>query len=104
MAGPLTLKRLERLAQQHNPTLIQARTQIEGERAKALQAGLYPNPLIGYSGEQIAVNGTAGEFHGGFVQQEIVTAGKLRLSREEVSGACLGGRIPGTCSRISRDQ
>jgi outer membrane protein TolC len=83
VAGPLTLERLERLAQEHNPTLIQARTQIEGERAKALQAGLYPNPLIGYSGEQIGVNGTAGEFHGRFVQQEIVTAGKLRLSREK---------------------
>ncbi len=83
VAGPLTLERLERLAHQHNPTLIQARTQIEGERAKALQAGLYPNPLFGYSGEQIGVNGTAGEFHGGFVQQEIVTAGKLRLSREK---------------------
>ena len=83
VAGPLTLERLERLAHQHNPTLIQARTQIEGGRAKALQAGLYPNPLFGYSGEQIGVNGTAGEFHGGFVQQEIVTAGKLRLSREK---------------------
>jgi len=83
VVGPLTLERLERLAQEHNPTLIQARTQIEGERAKALQAGLYPNPLIGYTGDQIGVSGTAGEFHGGFVQQEIVTGGKLRLSREK---------------------
>ncbi len=83
MAGPFTLERFERLAQQHNPTLIQARNQIKGERAKALQAGLYPNPLIGYSGEQIGVNGTAGELQGGFVQQQIVTAGKLRLSREK---------------------
>lgn len=82
-SGPLTLDMLERLARQHNPTLGQASAQIEGERAKALQAGLYPNPTIGYIGEQIGVEGTAGEFQGGFVQQEFVTAGKLRLSREK---------------------
>ncbi len=83
IAGPFTLSRVEDLAQQHNPTLRQARMQIKGERAKALQAGLYPNPLMGYSGEQIGVNDTVGEFQGGFVQQQIVTAGKLRLSREK---------------------
>ncbi len=83
LAGPLTLETLERLARENNLTLVQAQTQIEGERAKALQAGLYPNPLVGYIGEQIGAEGTAGEFQGGFVQQEIVTAGKLRLSREK---------------------
>jgi len=83
LAGPLTLETLESLAQQNNPTLVQARTQIEGERAKALQAGLYPNPVIGYVAEQVGVNSTAGELHGGFVQQETVTAGKLRLSQEK---------------------
>jgi len=83
MAGPLTLATLETLARENNPTFVQAQAQIEGERAKALQAGLYPNPRIGYMGEQIGVEGTAGEFQGGFIQQEIVTAGKLRLSREK---------------------
>ncbi len=82
-AGSLTLETLEMLAREHNPTLVQALAQVEGERAKALQAGLYPNPRIGYIGEQIGVNGTIGEFQGGFIQQEIVTAGKLRLSREK---------------------
>ena len=83
LSGPLTLEMLERLARRHNPTLGQASAQIEGERAKALQAGLYPNPTIGYIGDQIGTAGTAGEFQGGFVQQEFVTAGKLRLSREK---------------------
>ena len=82
-ASPLTLDTLETLARENNPTVVQAQAQIEGERAKALQAGLYPNPRIGYLGEQIGVEGTVGEFQGGFVQQEIVTAGKLRLSREK---------------------
>ena len=83
MAGPLTLETLESLAKTNNPTLVQALAQIEGEQAKAQQAGLYPNPRIGYIGEQIGVKGTAGEFQGGFVQQEIVTAGKLQMSREK---------------------
>ncbi|WP_232420057.1 TolC family protein [Nitrosococcus watsonii] len=79
----LSLSKLEALARQHNPTLAQAKAQIQSEHAKALEAGLYPNPVIGYIGEQINVRGTAGEFQGGFIRQEIVTAGKLRLSREK---------------------
>ena len=77
---PLSLEKLQQLARRNNPTLVQAWTHIESERAKALQASLYPNPVIGYSGDQIAVNNTAGEFHGGFIRQEFVTAGKLELS------------------------
>jgi cobalt-zinc-cadmium efflux system outer membrane protein len=79
--GPaITLAELEFLGLQHNPTLVQASMQIEAARAKALQARLWPNPTIGYVGEQIGQLGTAGEFQGGFVQQEIITAGKRRLS------------------------
>jgi cobalt-zinc-cadmium efflux system outer membrane protein len=80
-AAPLTQADLEQLALQHNPTLAQAALQVQAVRGKALQAGLYPNPTVGYSGELIGANGTAGEFQGGFVEQTIVTAGKLRLSR-----------------------
>ncbi|MEO8497040.1 MAG: TolC family protein, partial [Planctomycetota bacterium] len=52
-------------------------------RGGAYQAGLPFNPVIGYTSEQIGVNGTAGETQGGFVAQEIVMGGKLRLSREK---------------------
>jgi cobalt-zinc-cadmium efflux system outer membrane protein len=72
---------LERMALGGNPTLAQAAAGVDVSRGKALQAGLYPNPTIGYAGEQIGIAGTAGELQGGFVQQTIVTAGKLRLSR-----------------------
>jgi cobalt-zinc-cadmium efflux system outer membrane protein len=79
----LDLISLEQLALENNPTLVQAGAQISVSRGKALQAGLYPNPTLGYQGELIGVNGTAGDFQGGFVQQTIVTAGKLRLSRDK---------------------
>src|SRR5262245_56946949 len=77
----ITLSDLENLDLKHNPSLAQAAQIVEGSRGKSLQAGLYPNPTIGYAGEQIGVRGTAGEFQGGFVEQTIVTAHKLRLSR-----------------------
>lgn len=85
-AVPLGLADLESIALRNNPTLAQAAAQIDASRAKALQAGLYPNPTIGYQGELIGVTGpngrsSPGEFQGGFIRQEIITAGKLRLSR-----------------------
>jgi outer membrane protein, heavy metal efflux system len=76
-----TLLVLETIALERNPTLVQAGAQIRISRGSALQAGLYPNPTVGYSADQVGAEGTAGEFHGLFVEQEIVTGGKLGLSR-----------------------
>ena len=79
----LTLAELEEMAMANNPTLVQANAQVQGERGGAFQAGLPFNPVVGYTSEQIGVNGTAGELQGGYVSQEIVTGGKLRLSRDK---------------------
>jgi outer membrane protein TolC len=85
--APLDLDTLLNLAMQNNPTVRQARTHVSAEFGKALEAGLYPNPLLAYVGELIGAPGdmgggpTPGEFQGGVAQQEIVTGGKLRLSR-----------------------
>ena len=77
----LTLEQLEAMAMANNPTLAQANAQFQAEQGAAFQAGLPFNPVLGYTSEQIGVNGTAGETQGGYVAQEIVTGGKLRLSR-----------------------
>lgn len=77
------LMQLKQLAREHNPTLRQAADQVKAEEGKALQAGLWPNPTIGYLGEQIGLNGTAGEYQGGYLQQRIVLGGKLSLSRQK---------------------
>ena len=76
------------LAAQNNPTIRQARLQISAQTAKALQAGLYPNPILNYVGEQIGVDvegdkDSPGEFQGMTVSQRFVMAGKLKLSREK---------------------
>jgi cobalt-zinc-cadmium efflux system outer membrane protein len=79
---PLGLADLEQMAAEHNPTLRQAAAKIEAAHGRAVQAGLYPNPTVGYSGEEIGNEGRAGE-QGAFIDQMIVTAGKLRLSRQK---------------------
>jgi outer membrane protein, heavy metal efflux system len=94
--APPGLADFERIAMQRNPTLRQAAAQIDATLSRSFQAGLYPNPTVGYVQEQIGTlgevtptssgittkgRGTPGELVGGFIQQEIVTGGKLRLSR-----------------------
>lgn len=78
-----TLDELLQHAVGHNPTIRQARLQINASLAQAMQAGLYPNPTVSYQGEQIGIAGTAGEWHGAVVQQRIVTGNKLQLSRNK---------------------
>ncbi len=39
--------------------------------------------MLGYQAEKIGSQGTAGEFQGGFLRQEFVTARKRRISREK---------------------
>jgi cobalt-zinc-cadmium efflux system outer membrane protein len=80
--GPvLTLADLEALALRQNPTLVQARAQVDASMAKSFQAGLFPNPVMGYTTDQIGAEGTPGETQGFFIEQEIFRGGKLRLSR-----------------------
>lgn len=71
------------LASSNNPTLQQANLHISANLAQAQQAGLYPNPMLAYVGENIGVKGTAGEFQGAEIQQRFVTANKLELSRNK---------------------
>jgi outer membrane protein, heavy metal efflux system len=81
-AAPITLSELEQLALQHNPTTTAATAGIEAARGRTRQAGAWPNPVIGYSGEEIKRDDLdrRGE-HGFFVEQTIPLGGKLRLSR-----------------------
>ncbi len=76
----LTLAALEAMAVAGNPTLAQAAAQVEAARGRALQAGLRPNPTVGYLTEQIGQEGTAGQ-QGVFVSQTFVRGGKLELAR-----------------------
>ena len=76
-----TLDDAERLAAASNPTLRQAEAEIRAAKARTQQAGLYPNPTIGYTGDEIRGGSINGGKQGFFVEQSIVTAGKLSKSR-----------------------
>ena len=78
----ISLESLERMALANNPTLGQAAAGVQLAAGKKVQAGLYPNPTIGATGDEIATGPIirGGEIGGGF-SQRIVTAGKLGLSR-----------------------
>jgi outer membrane protein, heavy metal efflux system len=76
----MMLPEFEEMAFRCNPTLVQAAARVQAARGQLLQAGLYPNPVIGYQGTEIGNEGRAGQ-QGGFIGQEIVTAGKLQLSQ-----------------------
>ncbi|MFO0852455.1 MAG: TolC family protein [Gemmataceae bacterium] len=88
-AQPLSLADLQRMAAETSPVLRRATAAAEAAFGPVVQAGLYPNPTVGYQGDQIqprlnvppgATFSGAGQ-QGGFVNQLIKTAGKLSLAQ-----------------------
>ncbi|MFO0977058.1 MAG: TolC family protein [Planctomycetaceae bacterium] len=77
---PLTLSTLQQMAVDNSPVIRQAAASVEQARGQAVQAGLYPNPTVGYEGDTIGTADTAG-YNGVFFTQEFVTAGKLTLAQ-----------------------
>ena len=77
----LTLADLERIAFQHNPTLATAAARMRAAQGRQMQAGRYPNPVVGYHATEVGNQGTAGQ-QGGFVSQRFITAGKLKLDQQ----------------------
>ena len=53
-AKVLRYEDLERMALENNPTLKQAEARIRAVEGKLKQAGIYPNPSIGYTGDERA--------------------------------------------------
>ena len=76
------LEELEKMALEKNPTLAQANAEIATARARQLQSGLYPNPRVGYTGDEIRGGAFGGGEQGFFVSQSLVTGGKLGLNRQ----------------------
>jgi cobalt-zinc-cadmium efflux system outer membrane protein len=75
---------MEAMALRNSPNLREASARIEVARGRWTQVGLPPNPVIGYQGNEIGNDGQAGQ-QGGFIGQEFVTGGKLRLNRAAAS-------------------
>jgi cobalt-zinc-cadmium efflux system outer membrane protein len=76
---PRTLEEFVALAERSHPRLLAARAAVEAARGKAVQARLYPNPVIAGFSPQMA--GPESQWSG-TVAQDIVTGGKLRLQQQ----------------------
>ena len=83
-AQGLTIGQLETLAVQNNPTLEQARAETWKTYGRYVQAGLYPNPDLGYAAAEVGNEGYGGQ-QGAYIQQEFVFGGKLGLSQNVAS-------------------
>jgi cobalt-zinc-cadmium efflux system outer membrane protein len=78
----VTLEQVQKIAGESNPTLRQAAAEIRAAKARQQQSGLYPNPTVAYTGDEIRGGSVGGGKQGFFVQQTVVTGGKLSGSRE----------------------
>jgi cobalt-zinc-cadmium efflux system outer membrane protein len=81
-SGGMTLEELQRMAFANNPTLGQAKAGVSAAAGRTLQAGLWPNPTIGYVGEEIRGGSYGGGQHGVFIQQNVILGSKLDLDRK----------------------
>ena len=72
------------MALENNPTLAQSQAKASAGHGRRLQAGLRPNPTIGYMGDDIGDAGRAGQ-QGMFIAQEFVRGDKLGLSQDVAS-------------------
>ncbi|MFM7107882.1 MAG: TolC family protein, partial [Planctomycetaceae bacterium] len=88
--SPRTLEEFVALAERSHPKLVAARAAVEAARGKAVQARLYPNPVAAGGSPQLVAPGS-GAANGGngastqyysIMSQDVVTAGKLRLSQQ----------------------
>lgn len=76
----MTLEQFEGLALANNPSLAQFGALVGSAQGNWTQVGLYPNPDVGYAGNQMGDRNTAGQ-QGAWFAQSFVTAHKLRLNR-----------------------
>src|SRR5499426_4510253 len=83
----LHLEDLERMALQNNPTIGQAEAAIRAAEGRRVQAGLMPNPIIGYLGEELNARAFDQKSeHYVFAEQEVPLGGKLKKAATSSPG------------------
>src|SRR5262245_25769885 len=81
----LRLEDLERKALAANPTIAQAAAVVKAAEGRRRQEGLFPNPVIGYKGEELTTDRfrfTRQTKHAWFIEQSLITGRRLKRSRQ----------------------
>lgn len=79
--GALGLPDLIGLTLERNPRLARVGWAVEAARGRAVQAGLYPNPTVNVTGNELGDRAGPSGIWSAYTSQEIVTANKLGLSQ-----------------------
>lgn len=80
-AGPLQLPQLYEIARREHPDLARAFSLVTAAQGRMIQAGLYPNPLVGWSSDDMGARERPAGKQGPIFTQQIVTAGKLQIAQ-----------------------
>jgi outer membrane protein, heavy metal efflux system len=88
-AREFSLDELERMALAGNPAIAESEAQVSAARGRARQSGLYPNPVLGATGDHNTPAFSGGSL-GGFAEQRIVLGGKLGLARRAADAETAG--------------
>ncbi len=76
----MNLESLEAIALSSNPSIAQQQAIVESMRGRWVQAGLRPNPSLGFSGQQLFSNGQAEQI-GLYAGQRVIRTEKLTASQ-----------------------
>lgn len=81
VAPPLDLAALETQALARHPAIARAAADVDAARGRAAQMGVWTNPVIGGSAEELRPRESPSGSFAGFVQQTIPLGGKLSAAR-----------------------
>ncbi len=70
----ITLEQVQKIATESNPTLRQAEAEIRAATARQRQSGLYPNPTLAYTGDEIRGGSVGGGKQGAKRREDGVSA------------------------------
>ena len=101
-AMAMSLSDFESLALSNNPTIHQLAATTRKAAGFKTQVGLRANPTVGYQGMQIADKGT--DQHAAFIEQQIITGGKLRLNQRVLTLSRTSSTFPPKLSSLRRMQ
>ncbi len=100
-APQLTLKQLETMAIRHNPTVGEAQDAVRASEGQVKQAGLWPNPTIGYSAGRLRGGFVRGGDQGLFIQQSILLGGKLAAAQATARAAQAQSQVQANARRMA---